>query len=539
MIDDAGAPLAQIKKLQEKYKRDLVAESEYEEILECFQKKLAVAREYQKRSEEEKLTNYTQKEFERAQKLSDYGDYKGAGRIYDNLLQKSYAAKQLEYARSLYAKGDYDQALVIYQKLLESYPDSEWVDDAYFGLGMLYYDLGKYDEAVDTFNKIRDGRFKSNFSRQAEDMVQKSLLATYELPNAIRVLILPEASKVKIEARQGFKIIDLTNGATILFVSLEKSLSFRKTQEGIKIKGKKVNSFVTVPVKIIPLKEEDFLKINGIEYRGYVVLRRNRAGALQVINEVNVDDYLYGVLPHEISGGWPPASLEAQAVASRTLALYRQKRNRAANYDLDITVFSQVYRGREDEDERTNRAVNETRGKVLISNNRIINSIFHATCGGHTEDAANVWIGAGQPYLKGISCNYCQEAPHYEWERRIKEKELREILKEKGLDLNKIKEIQITKESPTGRAIEIDLRQRRTTQPLAANNFRLFLGPELLRSTFFTISKEKKEFIFTGHGWGHGVGMCQWGAKGMAEKGKSFQEILEYYYPGAKIEKGY
>ena len=101
------------------------------------------------------------------------------------------------------------------------------------------------------------------------------------------------------------------------------------------------------------------------------------------------------------------------------------------------------------------------------------------------------------------------------------------------------KEIEITEASPSGRAIKIAIKQRKATLPLMANNFRLFIGPNLIRSVFFTVSKKKNEFIFRGHGWGHGVGMCQWGAKGMAEKGKDYKEILKYYYTGVKIEKVY
>ncbi|MCK4648438.1 tetratricopeptide repeat protein, partial [bacterium] len=291
-----------IKELKEKHKRDLVTGEEYEETLTLLERKLAVATEYRKKSAEK---IYAQKEFEKAQKLSDYGDYKGALRIYDKLLKKSYAQKQFEYGRSLYEKGDYDQAPIIYQKLLANYPDSEWVDDAHLGLGMIYYDLGKFDKALEEFTKVSEDRFKSDLSCQTKDMIQKSLLASYEIPQGIRVLILQGVSKVTIRTLKGFKIIDLSNGETITFVSLDKPLSFNRTQEGIKIKGKKVHRFVTVPLKIITLKEDDLLRINGRGYRGQVVIRRDKRGRLNVINEANIDDYLYGVLPHEISPAWP------------------------------------------------------------------------------------------------------------------------------------------------------------------------------------------------------------------------------------------
>ncbi len=526
----------EIKELKEKYKRDLVTGEEYEEILTLLEKKLTVATEYQKKREEK---SYAQKEFKKAQKLFDYGDYKGAGRIYDKLLKKTYPQKQFEYGKDLYEKGDYDQAPIVYRKLLANYPESEWADDAHFGLGMVYYDLGKFDKALEEFTKVSESKFKSELSFQTTDMIQKSLLASYEIPQAIRVLILQGVPKVKIRTLKGFKIIDLTNGETITFVSLDKPLSFKRTQEGIKIKGKKVHRFVTVPLKIIALKEDDLLKINGRGYRGQVVIRRDKRGRLNVINEANIDDYLYGVLPYEISPAWPLEALEAQAIASRTLALYRKRRSRAKDYDLDATIFAQVYGGVEGEDQRTNQAVNKTRGKALTHKGKIINSIFHATCGGHTEEAKNVWQGSEEPYLKSISCTFCKNSPYYAWEKRIKERNLRNILEEKGLNLSRIKEIEITEASPSGRAIKIAIKQRKATLPLMANNFRLFIGPNLIRSVFFTVSKKKNEFIFRGHGWGHGVGMCQWGAKGMAEKGKDYKEILKYYYTGVKIEKVY
>ena len=535
-IHDVVTIKKEIEELKEKYKRDLVTGEEYEEILTLLEKKLAVATEYQKKREEK---SYAQKEFEKAQKLSDYEDYEGAGRIYDKLLEKTYPQKQFEYGKDLYEKGDYDQAPVVYRKLLANYPESEWADDAHFGLGMVYHDLGKFDKALEEFTKVSESKFKSELSFQTTDMIQKSLLASYEIPYGIRVLVLQGVRKVKIRTLKGFKIVDLTNGETITFVSLDKLLSFKRTQEGIKIRGKQVNRFVTVPLKIIALKEDDLLRINGEKYRGQVVIRRDKKGRLNIINEVNIDDYLYGVLPHEISPAWPLEAMKAQAVASRTLALYRKRRSRAKDYDLDATIFAQIYRGMEGEDRRTNQAVEETRGKVLTYQGKIVNSIFHATCGGHTEEAKNVWAGSEEPYLKSISCTFCKDSPYYQWEKRIKKGDLRNVLEEKGLDLSRIKEIEITEKSPTGRAVRIAVRHRKATQPLMANNFRLFLGPDLLRSTLFTVSKEKNEFIFKGRGWGHGVGMCQWGAKGMAEKGKDYKEILKHYYTGVEIEKVY
>ncbi|MQY69289.1 MAG: tetratricopeptide repeat protein [Firmicutes bacterium] len=231
-----------IKELKERYKRDLVTGKEYEDMLTFLEKKLAVATEHQKKRKEK---IYAQKEFEKAQKLSDYGDYKGAIRIYDKLLKKTYSQKQFEYGKDLYEKGDYDQAPIIYQKLLANYPESEWVDDAHFGLGMIYYDLGKFDRAIEEFTKVSEFKFKSALSFRAKDMVQKSLLASYEVPHGVRVLILQGVPKVKIGARKGFKVIDLTNGETITFASLDKPLSFRKVQEGIKIKGKEIYEFFT------------------------------------------------------------------------------------------------------------------------------------------------------------------------------------------------------------------------------------------------------------------------------------------------------
>lgn len=535
-IYDVATVRKAIKELKERHKRDLVTGEEYQEILTLLEKKLAVATEHQKKRKEK---SYAQKEFEKAQKLSDYGDYKGAIKIYDKLLKKTYSQKQFEYGKDLYEKGDYDQAPIIYQKLLANYPESEWADNAHFGLGMIYYDLGKFDKAIEEFTKVSEFKFKSALSLQAKDMIQQSLLASYEIPQAIRVLILQGVPKVKINALKGFKIIDLTNGETITFVSLDKPLIFKRTQEGIKIRGKKVYKFVTVPLKIIVLKEDDFLRIDGKKYRGQVVIRKDEKGRFNIINEVNIDDYLYGVLPHEISPAWPPEALKAQAVASRTLALYRKRRERAKDYGLDATVFTQVYRGVEGEDQRTNQAVNETRGKILAYRGRVINSVFHATCGGRTEEARNVWPGSEEPYLKSIFCTFCKGSPYYEWEERIKERDLRSILEEKGLDLSRIKEIESTEKSPSDRAVKIAIKQRRKTQFLRANNFRLFAGPELIRSTLFTVSKEKNTFVFKGYGWGHGVGMCQWGARGMAEKGKDYKEILKHYYTGVKIEKVY
>jgi stage II sporulation protein D len=348
----------------------------------------------------------------------------------------------------------------------------------------------------------------------------------------IRVLLKESGVKITITAESAFQITRLKNKKVIYQGKPGEKIICQRVFTGIKI-GERIFNF-SLRIKAT---EGKAIKINNHLYRGEIKIVPHQKKLL-VINEINIEEYLYGVIQHEIHPAWPDEVLKAQSVASRSYALFQKKHMRKALYDVKDTIFSQVYNGVGRENKHTNQIIDLTKGEVLLYQGEIIDARYHATCGGHTDDVSYVWGTKPRPYLEGVKCSYCTQSPHYKWERILSIKKIKNVLNKNGYEIKEIKGIKLFKSPYSGRVIEIEIKTEDRTLYFKANKFRLFLGTEVIRSTFFEIEQiSLDELKFTGYGWGHGVGMCQWGAKGMAEAGKTYREILFHYYPGTKIEK--
>lgn len=273
-------------------------------------------------------------------------------------------------------------------------------------------------------------------------------------------------------------------------------------------------------------------KIGSYQYKGDLRIVYNNK--IQLINIIPMEDYILDLLPNEISPEWPLEVIKAQVVAARTFALYEMKNKTNKDYDLTDDTFSQVYKGIIIVHTNFIKALESTKNEIMVYNNMPIQAFFHSTCGGHTEDSQNVW-GKSQPYLKAIPCNYCRSSIHYQWEAKFTEEEILEKLK--NYNLGKIIAIRPVRISSAGRWITVKIIGMNTDAIINGNTFRILLGIEKLKSTKFMISKQGKFFYIKGKGWGHGVGLCQWGAKAMAEKGYKYHQILRYYYRGIRIRK--
>ncbi|MDQ7849433.1 MAG: SpoIID/LytB domain-containing protein [Armatimonadota bacterium] len=272
-------------------------------------------------------------------------------------------------------------------------------------------------------------------------------------------------------------------------------------------------------------------------YRGVIELRRTPQG-LTAINELFVEEYLYGVLKMEVDPRWPVEALKAQAVAARTLALYSLGRFAAEGYDLRATTDSQVYAGMNAEDPRTTAAVEATRGVIMTYGGRPVFAAFHADSGGTTESSEFVW-GQPYPYLRGVADPYGQDAPYREWLSRIDLPTLEARLANAGRPLAGISAVTVTATSPSGRALTVRLRGAGGTLELRAVDLRTLLGVTFLRSTLFTVrpaDDDSPAVEFWGRGSGHGVGMSQWGARGQALLGRAYPDILAFYYQGIQLE---
>lgn len=280
---------------------------------------------------------------------------------------------------------------------------------------------------------------------------------------------------------------------------------------------------------------ESSVKVNGKRYRGKIEVLKDNSRLL-LINELNLEDYLVGLINQEISSRWPMEAVKAQAVVARTYALYQKNTRKDASYDLESTVTSQVYSGIDSEDELARQAVKETEGEVALYNGDLIQALYHSSCGGKTEAAVEVW-GKNVPYLKSIKDPHCTEAPNYFWQYNISLGELSDRLKRQNRGMGEIRSISILKKSGTGRVITLAVRHSGGISKMSGRDFREAVGLENLRSTDFTVKAKGDLISFAGSGGGHGVGMCQWGAKGMADDGRTYKQILKWYYPGITIRR--
>ncbi len=330
----------------------------------------------------------------------------------------------------------------------------------------------------------------------------------------IRVVLADNQKSVVLRSHSGFAGGGKTGGR------VEKMLVFSAKSVGDR------------PLRIRATGE--FIQVNGKSYRGWVELRKKKNGLLLVINDLDIEDYLQGVVSSEIPPGWKFDALKAQAVASRTYALYQKKTAGRRPYHIRATVSDQVYAGSGGEREQGVRAVRETRGIVLVYEGEIIPAFYHASCGGHTEDAFELW-GIDAPYLRGVDCE-CQDISRYGlWEKKVGKMQIIKALRKLGRRASDILDMSIQGITPAGRVKAVAVQSQGEKTIIPAESLRAALGNTLIPSVFFELEFDANEAVFSGRGSGHGVGLCQWGAEEMAERGYDFKSILSHYYPGTNI----
>jgi len=346
----------------------------------------------------------------------------------------------------------------------------------------------------------------------------------------IRVCVLKNADSVKLSLNTSYRIYSQDD----MLVKEGKSLYHARveaTPTGILLGKDLINSDV---IKIRPAKDGR-IYIDKWRFRGEVDIFKTPDMKLVVVNYLDVEGYLYGVLYHEVSHYWPYEVLKAQAIVARTYALYQKRLMRDKPYDLTADIYSQVYGGRTNEKYRTNKAVGLTKGKVLTYNGEIFPTYYHATCGGFTEDASNLWK-IDLPPLKGAECKFCKRSKHLNWARKIKLTDLEAMLAAAGYKAEGISDIKIKSRNRANRINNLIITGASGELKIPGKDFRNALGPNLLKSNNYDVNIVKDVAVFKGIGWGHGVGMCQWGAYFMAKKGYKAPAILRYYYPGAEIK---
>jgi len=276
--------------------------------------------------------------------------------------------------------------------------------------------------------------------------------------------------------------------------------------------------------------------LNGSPFSESVQVSINGKGSFSVINMVKLEKYLVGVLAGEIDDETPLEAMKAQAIISRTFAIFSLLKKPESVYQM-TTKNPQAYRPILFQKSNYSRAVKETEGIILTFNGCVFPTYFSAVCGGSTEFSGNVWeLDFDLPAT--ITCPYCKGSAQYRWDMSLPLDAFRKLLVRNGLKIGTISSLEPKKKSAVSdRVTELIVKHSKGITYVRTNWLRGVIGSDRMRSTSFTAEIEKGKVKFTGRGWGHGVGLCQDGAAKMAAGGKSFQDILSYYYPGTELKR--
>ena len=294
----------------------------------------------------------------------------------------------------------------------------------------------------------------------------------------------------------------------------------------VEIDGRRAPSF--------RLRSERPIRLNGREYSAPIDVVRSGDG-LAVVNELPLEEYVVGVLRAEASDKWPMEMLRAQAVVARTYAAHHRMQAAGKPFHIVASTMHQQYAGRVPRTSPLWTAALDTAGEVLFWEGEVFPAFYHTESGGYTEDPRTVFAAKNMPALKPVRCDFSGGSPHYYWSLDLKLTDLTETLRKNGVAIGPLAAIEITERTPSLRASMLVVRGARGSAQLRGNDFRRMVGYDTLKSTLFAVAVDGEWARFSGRGYGHGVGMCQWGAKGMAEQGYTSRQILGFFYPGTTL----
>ncbi len=338
-------------------------------------------------------------------------------------------------------------------------------------------------------------------------------------------------------------------------------------------------------ISIVPLQGN--IRINDKEYRGSVLLTNVNAGSMYILNLVSLEEYLYGVVPNEVPSSWNEEALKTQAVCARGFTVSNYNKHASYGFNVCATTNCQVYGGVASETESTNKAVDDTQGQVVMYEGEPIESLFFSSSGGHTANVKNVW-GGSKSYLSGVPDPYePKDSPRHSWSATLSLSEIEKALATSNINVGSITEL-VALNDETGRVYELTIKgtsgthtltrggtyspfvaygvisQKYVLMPNSTGGKQLYaITPKgavklsgysvidgsgkvktigntfCMQTTYGPVpyvgDGDITGYTFSGGGWGHGVGMSQYGAMGMADAGFTYEEILAHYYPGTEL----
>jgi stage II sporulation protein D len=350
----------------------------------------------------------------------------------------------------------------------------------------------------------------------------------------VRILIEKQIKELKIKTEN--KVFVISDKQDEKYLLLEDSeYEVIPSNNGLMINDIRFSS----PIFLETVNPFGYIVLNGKRYQGRIKIK-NSNGLIDVIEHIGLESYIIGVLGPEMGTTWPIEALKAQAVSARTYTLASLNKN--YEYDLTNTVYDQVYNGHQTISPAIIAAVNQTRGEILTYKGKVFFAYYHANSGGHTTSPSATWNSDSIiPPLRGVKDPYFKYSPNAYWECYVPSSDIIKFLLPYAAskkNISKIKEIRVLSKDRSQRAIKLLISTDAGKFKVDISNLRKHIGTFDLKSTLITrIEKLKNGFKFYGRGWGHGVGLCQDGAKAMADKGYDYKKILQFYYPGSKITK--
>lgn len=350
----------------------------------------------------------------------------------------------------------------------------------------------------------------------------------------LRVGISVNATKVTVGSSSQARILN-SQGQPLADVPPMTPLSGGRSGQTVQL-----GSVTDSRLYLQPLSADGLVFIDKNWYRGLVELLPGDNGVIAV-NQVGLDDYVSSVIGSEMGHRFPPEALKAQAVASRTYVLFHRNQRLQKPFDVGDDTTWQVYKGVSAESNLTQMAARDTSDQVLTYQNDIINAVFHSSSGGHTEDVANVWVEP-LPYLKGVP-DYDANAPVFNWTLRLNSTQVQQALGGVGT----ITSIDVIERTPYGRVKTVRISGTAGSKTLTSNEIRQRLqlkstkfsitptGVDTTTASLIPVAGSPSQFLITGQGFGHGLGMSQWGAAALAGEGWSYQQILSHYYQGTGL----
>lgn len=362
-----------------------------------------------------------------------------------------------------------------------------------------------------------------------------------------------QSSELIISVKNEIFIYD--DNESIAKVAAGNKLKFTKDLEKLRLTiGNK--EFVSFEFSLLPYDETEIIKIDEKKYRGRIVIS-NVNSEIKLVNQIGIEDYVKGVMTKEMPVGKGTENFQALKAFSICIRTYAFNKINENKYYFDIypDTRDQVYGGVDGETEYTNKIVDETKGQLLVYENQPATIFYHSTCGGHTEDVANVFSNKNIFYLSGVEDGdepYCIISPRYQWTEKYSELTFIDRLYKAKLIASKdyeIEDLDVISRFDSGRVNELEITlndsdHNQKTILIKGNQIRSIIrsseSKSILNSTLFNINiTDQKNIVINGKGYGHGVGLCQWGSIGQSKKGIDYQEILNHYFPGTYIQSKY